>query len=317
MISSEEIEHFKENGFIVKRGLIDSSVLNQINDCVWEAAKELRLPFYRNNPDSYTLPKNHGLFPQTEPKSTYHNGLGIPNYFNGSSNGWTWRHYTPCTENWFLKHTAQHPNVQKVAHQLIGNRIRPSNRCRGLYVVFPEVTNKDTGLSLSPHTDGTASQLNCMIYAADCPPGGGGFTIWPGSHKSCYYHMNTEYNMEPKQGYNELLGKIRETISPIEISASAGDCCFWHPRAMHSAGANTSSQLRIVIPCDFQKDKPTQSLPPYAGISLRKAMTTGKSLLPENSGKQGELRLQWWIDTREFLEPDLPPRSDMWEDWNI
>ena len=207
--------------------------------------------------------------------------------------------------------------MQEVVRQFIGNKVKPSNRCRGLYIIFPKLNPKDSVFELSPHTDGTAGQLNCMIYAAECPPGGGGFTLWPGSHKSCYYHMETEYNMEPKQGYSKLLSKLKETITPVEISGSAGDCCFWHPRAMHSAGTNTSSKLRIIIPCDFQKDKPTQKQPPYAGISLRQARKTGKSLLLEDSGKHDELRLQWWVDTREFLESDISPRSDMWDDWNI
>ena len=129
--------------------------------------------------------------------------------------------------------------------------------------------------------------------------------------------METEYNMEPKEGYAELLAEIKATVEPVEIAAEAGDCCFWYPRSAHSAGVNTTSQLRIVVPCDFQQDNPTEPLPPYSGYSLRKARATGKSLSPENSGKKDELRLQWWIDTREFTAPDSPPRRDMWEDWAI
>ncbi|MBK35166.1 MAG: hypothetical protein CME26_06500 [Gemmatimonadetes bacterium] len=314
-LSPEEVDHFKTNGFIVKKGLIDPFELERVADSVWSAAAQLRFPLDRNDPATYTLPKDHGLFPETEPKHTYHDGAGIPNYFGGKTGGWTWRHYAPCTEDWFLERTARHANVQAVVRQLIGENVRPSERCRGLYVVFPQSSDLDGGLSM--HTDGIASQLNCMIYAAACPPGGGGFTLWPGSHRSCYYHMETEYNMEPKEGYAELLAEIKATVEPVEIAAEAGDCCFWHPRSAHSAGVNTTSQLRIVVPCDFQQDNPTEPLPPYSGYSLRKARATGKSLSPENSGKKDELRLQWWIDTREFTAPDSPPRRDMWEDWAI
>ncbi len=316
-LSPEEVEHFKTSGFIVKKGLIDPIELEAVADCVWSAAAELGFPFDRNDPATYTLPKDHGLFPQTEPKTTYHDGAGIPNSCGATTGGWTWRHYTPCTEDWFLQRTARHTKVQRVVQQLIGNNVRPSRRCRGLYVVFPRSSDADPVAGLSPHTDGTASQLNCMIYAADCPPYGGGFTLWPGSHRRCYYHMETEYNMEPKAGYDELLAKIKATVTPVEIAAEAGDCCFWHPRSLHAAGVNTSSHLRIVVPCDFQQDKPTEWRPPYSGFSLRKAKATGKSLSPENSGMKGELRLQWWIDTHEFSAPDSPPRRDMWEDWEI
>lgn len=316
-LSQEEIEHFKANGFIVKKGLIDSAELERVADCVWSAAKDLGFPFDRNDPKTYTLPKDHGLFPKTEPKHTYNDGKGIANYFGGSTGGWTWRHYTPCREDWFLDRTARHPNMQAVVRQFLGANVKPSRRCRGFYVVFPQAGDPQKNAGLSAHTDGTASQLNCMIYAADCPPNGGGFTLWPGSHRKCYYHMETEYNWEPKAGYNDMLAEIKATVTPVEIAGEAGDCCFWHPRALHSAGANRSSQVRIVVPCDFQHDKPTHKHPPFSGLSMRHAKSSGKSLAPEDSGKEGGLRIQWWLDTQEFLEPDSPPRSDMWEDWAI
>ncbi|MBS14759.1 MAG: hypothetical protein CME19_24635 [Gemmatimonadetes bacterium] len=316
-LSRGEIEHFKTNGFIVKKGLLDSSELGRIVECAWEAAEDLGFPFDRNDPSTYTLPKDHGLFPDTEPKHIYNDGAGIANYFGGSNSGWTWRHYVPCTEDWLLERTARHPNMQSVVSQFLGDNVRPSKRCRGLYLLLPKPGDGDSVGKLSGHTDGTASQLNCMIYAADCPPSGGGFTLWPGSHRRCYYHMKTEYNWEPKVGYKEMLSEIQASVTPVEISGEAGDCCFWHPRSLHSAGVNTSSHLRVVVPCDFQKDKPTEPWPPYSGFSKRTALGAGKSLLPEDSGKEDGLRMQWWIDTREFVEPDSPPREDMWEDWAI
>ena len=316
-LSPEEVEHFKTNGFIVKKGLIEPAKLERVADCAWAAADELGFPFDRNDPSTFTLPKDHGTFPETEPKHTYNDGAGIPNYFGGSTSGWTWRHYVPCAEDWFLERTARHPHMQAVVKQFLGSNVRPSQRCRGLYLVFPQPGDPDSVGKLSGHTDGTVGQLNCMIYAADCPPNGGGFTLWPGSHRSCYYHMETEYNWEPKAGYKEMLSEIQATVTPIEIAGEAGDCCFWHPRSLHSAGANTSSQLRVVVPCDFQQDKPTELWPPYSGFSKRNAPATGKSPLPEDSGTEDGLRMQWWIDTREFVEPDIPPREDMWEDWAI
>jgi len=27
--------------------------------------------------------------------------------------------------------------------------------------------------------------------------------------------------------------------------------------------------------------------------------------------------MQWWIDTKEFVEPDLPPQEDMFASWAI
>ena len=40
-LSREEIAHFKEHGWIVKKRLIDPSELAPIRDCIWPAAVEL------------------------------------------------------------------------------------------------------------------------------------------------------------------------------------------------------------------------------------------------------------------------------------
>ena len=80
---------------------------------------------------------------------------------------------------------------------------------------------------------------------------------------------------------------------------------------------NTSDRVRVVVPCDFQLDRPTVQYPPYSGHSLRRAKLSGKSLDPADSGKAGELTMQWWIDTKEFVEPDLPPQEDMFASWAI
>lgn len=50
----------------------------------------------------------------------------------------------------------------------------------------------------------------------------GGFTLWPDSHRRCYYHMETEINMEPLDGYSDLLASIKADIVPVEIAGQAG-----------------------------------------------------------------------------------------------
>lgn len=74
-----------------------------------------------------------------------------------------------------------------------------------------------------------------------------------------------------------------------------------HPRAVHSGGVNVSDRVRIVVPCDFQKDAPVIPFPPYSGHSRRRAAASGKSLDPIDSGKPEELTLQWWIDVSRCI----------------
>ena len=44
-------------------------MLAPIRDCIWPAAASLGMPFVRDDPSSFTLPKDHGLFPKTAPVS--------------------------------------------------------------------------------------------------------------------------------------------------------------------------------------------------------------------------------------------------------
>lgn len=53
----------------------------------------------------------------------------------------------------------------------------------------------------------------------------GGFTLWPRSHRQCYYHMETEINMEPLDGYSDLLASIKANVVPVEIAGEAGGAC--------------------------------------------------------------------------------------------
>ncbi len=94
-LSREEIAHFKEFGWIVKKRLIDPDELEPVRNCIWPAAAELGLPFDRDDPTTFTLPNDHGLFPPTEPKHTFNGGKGIPNFFGGGSGGHTWRYVLP------------------------------------------------------------------------------------------------------------------------------------------------------------------------------------------------------------------------------
>ena len=106
-------------------------------------------------------------------------------------------------------------------------------------------------------------------------------------------------------------------LTSRSLTGCPSDVCFWHPRAVHSAGVNTSDRVRVVVPCDFQKDVPTIEYPPYSGHSRRRAEQSGKSLDPAASGQPGELTMQWWIDTKEAIAPDLPPQKDMFSSWEI
>ena len=47
-----------------------------------------------------------------------------------------------------------------------------------------------------------------MGYIDDVPPEGGGFMVWPGSHKSFYYDYKSQYKNEPTPQYDVDRGNV-------------------------------------------------------------------------------------------------------------
>ena len=74
---------------------------------------------------------------------------------------------------------------------------------------------------------------------------------------------------------------------------------------VHSGGVNRSAdaawvpegpQIRMVVPCDYQKD--------------------GLTYLESEESNPGPNR-QWWVNTRQFAEDTEPTVENMWANWAI
>jgi hypothetical protein len=117
---------------------------------------------------------------------------------------------------------------------------------------------------LGTHIDGinTDSErlvtIGAAIYVDRVQPRGGGFTVWPGSHRLAGRYFET---LDPDD-YGEAGGglprwtgdgwdhdgNLREQFDPVEVSGSAGTVTMWHGHMEHSGGVNLSpSQTRIAL----------------------------------------------------------------------
>ena len=142
-----------------------------------------------------------------------------------------------------------------------GTPVKRLSRVRGVYSKFPH--RPGTEGKLAPHADHIASQLSAMVLVVDVPPRCGGFTIWPGSHRLLHPHWDTVFGSrigpDRADRYQEARDSALREITPLEFPGSAGDVVFWHPRLIHSTGVNHSAELgrpilRLVVPCDYQRD---------------------------------------------------------------
>ena len=299
-LADADIAHFKEHGFIVKRGLIDdASVFSQIADHLWDNVP--RSVLRRHDPKTWLAAWNgkgeSGNFWRDE---------DVPRVGRCARGNWKMRSPGASgigTEPFLVQGIANHPRMVAIASAFLGGEIKQARRVRGIYAVFPKPPSAPG--RLGPHADYMAAQISAMALASDIRPGGGGFTLWPGSHRLLHPHWDTVHGgkMSPERGEGFRLARdaVLRDITPLEFTGQAGDVVFWHPRMLHSAGVNDSAAgesptVRLVVPCDYQR--------------------AGTSCFDDEEFGPGE-KYQWWVDTRNFREDAATTAHNIFNGWAI
>ncbi len=123
---------------------------------------------------------------------------------------------------------------------------------RGLYCTLPNSPEPAANYR-SAHSEAmydTYWRLQIAAYFDDLPPGGGGLTLWPGSHQRIWdfwesAHRDTPPPAKPKgipdwDGYTAPpLLDIKSNTEPVESHGPARSVVLWHANLMHMAGQNT------------------------------------------------------------------------------
>ena len=294
-LSAGEIAHFKEQGFVVKRGLIDDAdAFAQVADYLWG-----KVPY-----DTFRRQDVRTWFDAAHETWRDEDVARIGRLAHGN-----WKMRSPGvdgigTEPFLVQGIANHANMLALAGRLLGAAIKPARRVRGIYAVFPKRPTA-TG-RLGPHADYMAAQLSAMVLASDIRPRSGGFTLWPGSHLRLHPHWDTVHgsvmSAERGDGFRWARDAVLRDITPVEITGVAGDVVFWHPRMVHSAGVNYSAEsgsaptVRLAIPCDYER--------------------AGLSYFDDDEFGPGE-KYQWWVDTRNFREDVPAMATNIWSGWAV
>lgn len=291
-LSTSEVLHFKREGFIVKRALVQSNdTFRDIVDYVWETVPKGAMS--RDDPSTWL----------NEPSRRWPAGaaarVGVL-----QNSGWKMRSpHRHGREEMLLNVTANHPHVRVVVKQFLGNKLDRAKRVRGVYLVLPKAPSEQG--RLGPHVDHSAAQLSAMVMIDEIPPRTGGFTVWPGSHTRLHRFWTScqgaHFNSRIKNEFDVEFRAILRDTAPVEFVGNAGDVVFWHPRLIHSAGVNYSAEtsaprIRYAVPCDFQK--------------------SGYTFFDDDDLGPGSSH-QWWVDTRHFREDPAPSMTNMWDDWQI
>lgn len=231
VLSSEEVTFFKENGYLIKRGILNPELMTQARACLWAGAPA---PLKRDDPASW-------IGPFTE-KSDEHDSV---------RHDFTWKYRAPGSEAWMIELLPKNPVVWAIAEQLLGEGSLPEPaRVRGIYAILPEGDTPEKPYRC--HVDQHPFHLGVVAYIDNVPPNGGGFTVWPGSHRLFFPTFATQYTFTPTDQAQVALAQVNQQPY-VDCYGNAGDVVFWHHRLGHSAGHNRSRQIRQAVLYDFKK----------------------------------------------------------------
>lgn len=206
---------FKEHGYLIVRGALTQDAIDAALDKVWESLEE-----DRNDPVSW-IRKGYRTAP-----------IGGEDVIRGTLYG---------------------NNVYAMAEELVGEGKLNTGGGAGPHINFPD-PDKEWREPMG-HLDGYHTPTNgvpkgvvgsftlgATLYLEKVEKQGGGFTIWPGSHR-----VWAEYFR-----YHDL-DSLPGGIAPFDLGPSheftgeAGDVCFWHHQMSHTAGPNCGRRVRIAL----------------------------------------------------------------------
>ena len=294
-VSADEADFFVENGFFVKRGMLDAAAVDAALDATWAHLVD-RVPvaegadwtLRRDDPHSWRGPRWAPMPPV--PKSGPYEGRQ-PIVHAGA----TVKLHDLGDADCLVDLLPNNPAVRRVAAALLGDDLRPSTRTRGVYAIFPPASPSPlSGAALGPHTDRVCQQLNACAYLADVAPRSGGFTVYPGSHRIMFRAHRWQANWSPLPSFRAAMRRVVAEIEPVELIGGKGDVIFWHGRTVHSSGIHNGDGIRWALFADFTRDQP--------------------ALTPDEHRSVGQF--EWFKDTALFRD-DAPATGDMWRHWRI
>ena len=298
-VSRDEIRFFVDNGFLVKKHLIDQTAVEEALGRIWAylgghvpMAEEATVPS-SDDPSTWASPE-WAPMPKPDASGPYQGRQRVV------CAGHTVKLHDLGSAEFLVDLVPHHARVRAVAQAILGEDLKPSERTRGVYAVFPKAADTDPAdperltRPLSPHTDQVCQQLKACAYLDDVPPRNGGFTVYPGSHTIMFRAHRFEANWSPLPGFRDAVRQVVAEIEPVEFAGEKGDVIFWHGRMVHSVGVHLGDCIRWAVFADFTLDR--------------------EVLSPDEHKRIGQF--EWFKDAKRFAD-DAPVGEDMWRGWRL
>ena len=187
-LSADEIAHFVEHGYLVRKAFMDPGLCAAARDILWAGNESARLR--RDDPASWMGPFAHAD-QTTEPSQLFVNGR--------AGNRW---HFGACGGEPAVMDALPRA-VLPLVEQLLGSggevalpapspavpredeRVWMPRWSRGIYCTLPGSPPRPADAN-GCHTDSHPLHVGVVGYIDACPPDGGGFRVWPGSHRDFF-----------------------------------------------------------------------------------------------------------------------------------
>jgi len=273
-LSDEQIAFFRDNGYLLLKGLLDAHLCAEVRDRIW-ASLPADAKIQRDDQGSHV-----GPFHESDIQD---DSLHLRKDYR-----WQVRDFG--TEPLLLD-LVYNQELCAIAEQLLGTGMlqeptvggKPmgsdgpawpggpvdpaiNEGVRGVYCTLP-YGDKPRQPDYC-HTDGHPFHLGLVGLIDDVPPDGGAFKIWPGSHRRLYPTFQMQYD-QPRipyydhlpsykgiilsEAYLQELNLVMQDTAPVDCWGSTGDVVLWHHRMAHMAGHNYSSVIRQAILYDFTR----------------------------------------------------------------
>ena len=343
-LSPAEIEQFRTQGFVVKRGLIPRNAFQPFIDLWWRQPPVTRAKLTRDQ-GHWTAPGKHwpkenrwglaanwmGNGPWPSPKderpgATVGERVGrLPYKLTRDRSNDVWRWHGIGHDPAFVAATSAHPRMLYMLETLLGGPVKRPRRNRGIYAVFP-VDPEVPSSELGPHMDQSMTEMSAVTYLEDVPPNSGGFTIYPTSPQLLYPTSEQALNWVATERSTEVLDHIKANIQPLEFTGQAGDVIFCHGWVVHSAGIHETDRIRFAAIQDFNKVRERSHMRWTAagknGGARINCDMDGVFRFPEGSDDDPadgyrEVTNQWIMDSNEFVLAREAPYDDMFREWNL
>jgi hypothetical protein len=284
-LTTDDIRAFVRDGFVIKRQVLDPDLCAAARDRLWAGNTSSHLR--RDDPATWV-----GGLPESDRTST-------PDGTNDRTgdHGWRLRELSGDEEminllprrvfSWFEQLLGKGEVVEPVVTSTAddpdprGTRLRGwpvwgGKELRGCYCVLPrDRTDEPRSLAdaarAGAHIDPEPMHVVVSGYIDTVPPGGGGITLFPGSHRMLFEAEPASADIarytilhppHPDSGAaafdlpkpDNLKDGLAQ-IEPVEFHGDAGDVVLWHGRSYHSATPNYSHppQIRQMVLYDAYK----------------------------------------------------------------